>query len=195
MLDSQPFPKQRGLGAGWPLLVQDNQQKQMMLKFPRLPCVVGSLETGDITVRGLAEHCCWEIKQACGDLIGCVPGSNVPAGEIWHDATTGKRILGDRDRFERELARMGIMKYKAVFVVGTARSIREGRYESNMNPAAVFGSITRWQTQYGVPFRFFSTAEDAANQIEREAIYIVDYYRSLLAGIEMREPCAEGVAK
>lgn len=187
MLDDLPFAKQRGLGAGWPLLVIDNAEKAGRLTFTKLPSVTGSLETGDYTIRGLADRVAWEKKEACGDLIGCVPGDSVPAGEIWHDAD-GNRILSERARFERELHRMQGMEYKAVFVVGTARDIQEGRYHAAINPHAVFGSITRWQTRYGVPFRFFATAADAAAQIEKEAIYIVNYYRQLLAGIEMREP-------
>ena len=100
-----------------------------------------TLSTGDYSVAGLECDGVTVERKSLDDLVACV----------------GR----ERDRFENELRRMAGFRARLVLVESLYSDCEGGGWRSQVKPAAVVGSIMRWQ-QWGVPFMFAGTREAAA---------------------------------
>ncbi len=131
-------------------LVQDTRE-QRPLVFTRLPVTVGTLYSGDISIRGLEDLFSIERKASINELISCA--------------------TSQRERFERELHRLRGFRFKRLAVLGSRAAIELQRYRSQVAPAAVLGSLAHWEITYDLPIVFFTTPEEMALQVERWAHY------------------------
>lgn len=100
--------------------------------------------TGDYSVKGMQGSICLERKSE-GDLLSTL--------------TVG------RERFERELARMGAMAVKAVVCETSWMRLARGEYKSRMTPHSCLQSILGLSVRYGVPFLMVESREAAAYTI------------------------------
>ena len=133
-----------------PTLVQDTRE-QRPLVFPRLPVVIGTLYSGDISIQGLEDLFSIERKGSIEELVSC--------------------CTGQRERFEHELHRLRGFRFKRLAVIGSRAEIEYQRYRSRVAPAAVLGTLAAWEIRFDLPTVFFSSREEAALQIERWAFY------------------------
>jgi DNA excision repair protein ERCC-4 len=72
-------------------------------------------------------------RKELNDLISCLMNSN-------------------RDRFERELAKLRFYDLATVVVEASLEDVSKGRYRSEMKPHAALQSIFAFQVRYRVPF-------------------------------------------
>ena len=153
-----PLPPLRHNGADFtPILIVDTRE-QCPLIFTRLPSEPGTLATGDYSTRGLTDKFAIE-RKSIEDLTGCV--------------------AGERERFERELARMDGLRFKRLLIVGSRDAIAAHDYHSKVSPASVMGSLYSWEQRFGVPFLFEPDPEKAAAIVELWAYYAVrDVFRT-----------------
>lgn len=107
-----------------------------------------TLATGDYSVRGLEDLVCLE-RKALDDLTGC--------------------ITHDRERFERELARMRGYPHRGVIVEAAWADLEAGNYRSNLSPKAATHTILSWMAQFATPFLFAGDREAG----ERAARYFL----------------------
>lgn len=118
-------------------------REQLPWKFPAdIETMPGTLQSGDYSILGLEELISIE-RKSLSDFLGCCTGDG-------------------RDRFKRELLRLRSFRCKAVIIETSLQTILDGGYRSKINPESVLGSITSWQTRYGVPFVFADNPESAA---------------------------------
>ena len=119
-----------------------DSREQCPLSFPDGQAVeIGTLATGDYSLKGLQELCTVE-RKSLSDLIGS--------------------ISQDRERFLKELQRLRAYRLRALVVECTLQDILEHRYRSNMQPEAVIGSLAAFQVRYELPIVFCGDAEGAA---------------------------------
>lgn len=95
------------------------------------------LPTGDYSVAGFEDRVAIERKEL-NDLVACLMGKN-------------------RERFERELARLRHYELAAVVCEGSWQDLAAGRYRSEMKPEAVLQSVLAFQVRYRVPFLMAGT--------------------------------------
>ena len=93
--------------------------------------VVG-LPVGDYSLPGFTDRVAVERKEL-GDLIACL-------------------MDGNRDRFERELAKARHYDLFAVVVEAPLSAVSQGRFKSEMKAHAALQSIITFQVRYRVPF-------------------------------------------
>jgi len=108
---------------------------------PAVQVVPATLPVGDYSLPGFEDRVSIERKNL-DDLIGCL-------------------MNGNRDRFERELAKGAFYELFTVMVEANVRDILEHRYKSQMTPKAAMQSIVAFQVRYGTPFLFAGTREAA----------------------------------
>lgn len=101
---------------------------------------VGTLDTGDYTVKGLEKEISIE-RKSLDDLLGCVGQS--------------------RERFDREIKRMLGYPCRAVIVEAHWQEIMLGNWRARVTPNAVMGSVLGW-IAHGVPVIFAGNASEAA---------------------------------
>jgi len=122
-------------------LIRDSRE-QCPLSFPEGQAVeIGTLATGDYSLKGLQELCTVE-RKSLSDLIGS--------------------ISQDRERFSKELQRLRAYRCRALIIEANISDILEHRYRSNMQPEAVIGSLASFQVKYELPIVFCGDAEGAA---------------------------------
>ena len=80
-------------------------------------------------------------------------------------------IGGDRARFEREISRMQVYRFKALVIESTEDEVRTGAYRGKMAPEAVFGTLASWTVNYDLHVRFAGNPEGAARMIAKWAWY------------------------
>ena len=121
----------------------------------------GTLEAGDYSVAGFTRRVAVERKEL-GDLVGC---------------------LGtDRDRFERELARLRGYDCAAVVVEAPAVALRTGRYLGRLDSWAAWQSVLAFSMRYRMPFIFCADRADAeAVTFDLLRHYARDRWRELQA--------------
>ena len=117
------------------LVIIRDTREQTPFSFSEYPCTVevGTLKTGDYSVKGFESVITLERKTLC-DLIGCL--------------TSG------RERFERELSRLRDYESCAVVVESPFRDLAKGKYRSGMNPVAAVQSVVSMTQKYRLPFIF-----------------------------------------
>jgi len=98
-------------------------REQVPLNVHPLRSVVGTLITGDYSVRGL-EHVIAIERKSLGDLLSC--------------------IGIERERFEREVHRLLAFPARALVVEATWPDLEHGDWPSKVTPAAAVGSCLGW---------------------------------------------------
>jgi DNA excision repair protein ERCC-4 len=91
-----------------------------------------ALPVGDYSIPGFVDRVAIE-RKSLGDLMGCLMG-------------------GNRDRFERELAKARHYDLFAVVVEASLDDVRRGKYRSEMKPHAAMQSLCAFQVRYRVAF-------------------------------------------
>ena len=112
-------------------VVAVDRREQTPFTFDAWPTAAATLAAGDYSIIGLEEHVAVE-RKTLSDLAAC----------CGHD----------RERFKRELHRLGTYHCRAVVVEADLGDILAHSYRSKIKPACILGSIASWQTRYGVPF-------------------------------------------
>lgn len=119
------------------MIIQIDTREQQPFTFSAWPDVEvtrATLPTGDYSLAGFESVIACERKEL-NDLIACLQN-------------------GNRERFERELARGAALHRFCVLVEGTLEDIKNGRYRSQMKPTAALQSLFAFQIRYGTAFLF-----------------------------------------
>jgi len=152
--DLTTLPALKGLGnlaALRPVMVIDTRE-QTPLPFKRLASVRATLTSGDYSFRGGEELFAVE-RKSIADLVACCVGEN-------------------RERFFRELHRLRGFRFKRLLIVGTRKEIEAGNFRSNINPRAVFATLSAIEARYDVPVVFSATPDDAGERVESWAWWV-----------------------
>ena len=125
-----------------PLRIVRDSREQAPFTFAGLPVEVevGTLEAGDYSVRGFERRVAVE-RKALGDLVGC--------------------LGADRERFQRELARLRGYDSAAVVVEAPVMALRTGRYLGRLDAGAAWQSVLAFSMRFRVPFFFCADRADA----------------------------------
>ena len=125
-----------------PLRIIRDSREQAPFTFSGLPVEVSvsALEAGDYSVRGFERRVAVERKEL-GDLVGCL-GAN-------------------RERFQRELARLRGYDCAAVVVEAPVVALRTGRYLGRLDAGAAWQSVLAFSMRFRVPFFFCADRADA----------------------------------
>ena len=125
-----------------PLRIVRDSREQAPFTFAGLPVEVevGTLEAGDYSVRGFERRVAVE-RKALGDLVGC--------------------LGADRERFQRELARLRGYDSAAVVVEAPVMALRTGRYLGRLDAGAAWQSVLAFSMRFRVPFIFCADRADA----------------------------------
>jgi DNA excision repair protein ERCC-4 len=91
-----------------------------------------ALPAGDYSIPGFEDRVAIERKEL-NDLIACL-------------------MNGNRDRFERELAKLRFYDLAAVMVEASLENVSRGHYRSGMKAHSALQSIFAFQVRYRVPF-------------------------------------------
>jgi len=138
------------LATRLPSIMIDTRE-QDPLPIARLPVFRGGLYTGDYSVAGLEGAFAIE-RKSIADLGSCCAASN-------------------RERFENELHRLRGFRFRRLFVIGTREEIEAGAYRSNVQPAAVLGTLAAFEVRYDCPVVFETDPASAALRVEVWAWY------------------------
>ena len=98
-------------------------REQLPLCLTPLRTELGTLATGDYSLKGLEHLVCIE-RKSLDDLLGCV----------------GR----DRDRFERELQRMPAYPVRVLLIEYSWSEIEIGQWRSRLTTSQVMGSLIGW---------------------------------------------------
>ena len=153
-----------------PLRIVCDSREQNPFPFAGLPVTVsvGTLEAGDYSLVGFERKVAVERKEL-GDLIQC--------------------LSVERDRFERELARLRGYDCAAVVVEAPVADLRAGRYRSKMSPEAAWQSVLAFSVRYRIPFLFCESRGEA----NLTAFGILrHFWRDRLRELEALAPAAHG---
>lgn len=120
-------------------------REQIPLDVSPLGTEVGTLATGDYSVKGLENVVAVE-RKSLTDLLGC--------------------IGTERERFEREIQRMLAYPTRAVIVESTWFEVEAGGWRSKVTPAAAIGSLLGWIAS-GVPIILAGDHERAGRYVSR----------------------------
>jgi ERCC4-type nuclease len=121
-------------------------REQRPLELPG--AVRGTLPTGDYS-------CCLE-------HLGTVAIERKSAADLF--ACVGR----ERDRFERELARLALLRFRALVIeADLADLLRTPPERSHVHPSAVLGSLAAWSWRYSLPVWLASDRANAARLVLR----------------------------
>ena len=129
-----------------PVVVVDTREQKPFAFSDAVEVVRGTLHTGDYSLQGHETAVTLE-RKSLADLVGSV--------------------IQDRERFERELARMAPFAFKAVLIESDLDAVRDHLYLSKAHPSAVFGSVVCLHVDYNVPFIWCHDRAIAARVAER----------------------------
>lgn len=145
-------------------LVDTREQRPLNLNPMKVQ--PASLPTGDYTLKGLEDMICVERKEL-SDLIGC--------------------MTRNRNRFERELARMKVFPFKVIVIESEYSTMAKGEYRSQLNPLSAKHSVVSWVSNYQIPFMFVSDANEASDFVKyylyTTAQRLFEKYRGLAKSI------------
>ena len=122
------------------IIVDSREQAPLTFTGYPVEMEVGTLEAGDYSVAGFERRVAVERKEL-QDLVGC--------------------LGGDRERFERELARLRGYDFAAVVVEAPADDLRAGRYRGKLDAGAAWQSVLAFSMRYRMPFIFCADRADA----------------------------------
>lgn len=114
------------------ILTDTREQNPYLFRGYEVTPEPATLSVGDYSLPGFEDRVAIERKEL-NDLVGCL-------------------MNGNRDRFERELARARHYDLFAVVVEAPLASVSQGRYRSEMKAEAALQSIITFQVRYRVPF-------------------------------------------
>ncbi|MGD9874513.1 MAG: ERCC4 domain-containing protein [Kiritimatiellia bacterium] len=119
-----------------------DSREQLPFAFAGYPVEVttGTLEAGDYSLSGFTRRIAIE-RKALSDLVGC--------------------LGGERDRFERELARLRGYDFAAVVVEAPAELLQQGRYLGKLDCKAAWQSVLAFSQRYRLPFYFCRDRDEA----------------------------------
>lgn len=127
-----------------------DSREQLPLDLDPLKSVVGTLDTGDYSIRGL-EHVVRIERKSLPDLVGCV----------------GR----DRDRFDREVQRLLAYPVRVLVVESTWEAI-EGhqaafpQWRGKITSSQVIGSLMGWQAS-GLSIHLVGDHDRAGRHVSR----------------------------
>lgn len=129
----------------WITAIVDTRE-QAPLNLTPLAVEIGTLPTGDYSIRGM-EHLVAIERKSLPDLLGCI----------------GR----DRDRFDREVQRLLAYPTRALVVEATWAQIEMGSWtNSRIKPAAAIGSLLGW-IEMGLPVILAGDHERAGRYVAR----------------------------
>ena len=111
-----------------------------------LQVVEDTLQTGDITVRGLESEIAVE-RKSLGDFISC--------------------CTFNRERWERELHRLMAYRHALIVIEAPWADITTHKYRSKATPASIVGSVMGWISRFQVPILFFGSRAEAEDATRR----------------------------
>ena len=114
------------------IIVDTREQAPFTFQLFQVETERAALPAGDYSLPGFENHVAVE-RKALNDLIACL-------------------MNGNRDRFERELAKLRFYELAAVVVEASLEDVSKGRYRSEMKAQAALQSIFAFQVRYRVPF-------------------------------------------
>lgn len=123
-----------------PVVIDTREQRPYRFDPAHVTVTLRALPAGDYSLEGYETSVAVE-RKSLPDFIGSV--------------------IQNRDRFERELARLSTYAAACVLVEADLRDVVEGRYRSHAHPSSVMGSAIALYVDHGVPFIFCSTREIA----------------------------------
>ncbi len=100
-----------------------------------------SLGTGDYSLTGFEDRAAIE-RKSIDDLISCFMG-------------------GNRERFKKELIRGRRLDLFSVVIEASLEDVAQGKFKSQMKPAAALQTIAAFNVRYGTPFMFCGTRAGA----------------------------------
>lgn len=122
-----------------------DSREQLPLILDPLQTEIGTLPTGDYSLKGLEHVVCIE-RKSLDDLLGCV-GS-------------------DRERFEREVQRMLSYPVRVLLVESTWPEIELAQWRSKLTSEHVIGSLLGWQAS-GISIHMAGDHERAGRHAAR----------------------------
>lgn len=124
------------------ILVDTREQRPLTLPNSRR----ATLKVADYSVEGFTDLIAVE-RKSHEDFVGCV----------------GK----DRDRFERELAKLAMFEYPAIVLECTMADLLAGTRFSEVHPHAAVGSLIAWSVKYRVPVWLAGDRRTAAATVRK----------------------------
>jgi ERCC4-type nuclease len=143
-----------------PILIKDTRER-VPLVFENLACELGTLQSGDYSLKSLED-------------VFTIERKTVP--DLCQSLTRG------RERFERELHRLRGYDFARVLIVGSPHEVQA----MAANPKAIFSSITAMETRWRVPVIWEPTPAIAARLVERWAWF---FWRERAASVRPSVPC------
>jgi ERCC4-type nuclease len=124
-----------------PVTILVDTREQRPLSFGAAPIRVATLATGDYSIEGGVDLVAIE-RKSLSDLFAC--------------------IAGQRNRFERELERLAVLRYGALVIEATLADVLAGCPQSRVHPASAFGSLMSWNVKGRLPIFFCGDRRQAA---------------------------------
>jgi DNA excision repair protein ERCC-4 len=155
------------------MIILTDTREQQPFTFTSWPDVAierGTLATGDYSLAGFESVIACERKEL-NDLIACLQN-------------------GNRERFEKELARGAALHHFCVLVEASLEDISRHRYRSQMEPKAALQSLFAFQIRYGTAFLFCGNragAEYACYSLLSKYLYELQrgFKRAIRSGHEL----------
>jgi ERCC4-type nuclease len=72
-----------------------------------------------------------------------------------------------RDRFERELARLALIEYRALVIEANMAHVLQGTKYSAVHPHSAIGSLISWSVRYKLPVWFCGDRRGAAGTVRK----------------------------
>ena len=144
-----------------PFVIVIDTREQTPLTFPaNVRTVRGTLHTGDYSIQGCESEFTVE-RKSLADAV--------------------HTVIHERERFVRELQRMGAFAFRRIIVTAPFSFVARGKYtHSKANPNSVVGLLRALEIRHDVPVVFTDTTDDAAR-------FIVDWARYFMRERAMRE--------
>lgn len=120
-------------------------REQTPLDLSPLKCELGTLPTGDYTVKGLEHIVCVE-RKSLSDLMGCIGGG--------------------RERFDKEMHRILAYPCRLLVIEGTLGQIALKQYRGDISPNAALGSLLGWMAA-GIPVLLAGDHQEAGRMVAR----------------------------
>lgn len=137
---------------GVEFLIDSNEASENHLAYALEPGRVKKLLVGDYSLRGsdgqdLDDQVVVE-RKSLQNLLGDACGDN-------------------RDRWERCLARLAQVRYRAVVIEADWRQLRGPFKHTAVNPTSIRGSCIAWSTRHGIPFWMAGCREEGEELTRR----------------------------
>ena len=140
------------------IVLQDTRE-QNPLKFPHCEVERVTLPTGDYSakVNGRSLHEIVAIeRKSVADLLGSIGGG--------------------RERFERELARLSALRFKALVIEGDMAAVTAGTRFSTLTPRQTISPVLAWTFKYGLAPIFAPNRAWAARVVWLMLYHAVRYH-------------------